>query len=52
MSGFTIHSGQYKASNLTMEAMKLKESFFRGLRKNYTIIYPDGTKIHCEVIEK
>lgn len=31
--------------------LKEKEAYLRGLRKDYTIEYPDGYKVHCELID-
>ena len=30
--------------------LKQTEAVLRGLRKNYTIEYPDGYRVHCEAM--
>ena len=48
---FTVISGDDLWENLSYHEMKLREAMYRGLRISYTIIYPNGDKINCEVIE-
>jgi hypothetical protein len=48
---FTVISGDDQWENLTYHEMRLREAMYRGLRISYTIIYPNGDKINCEIIE-
>jgi hypothetical protein len=49
---FTVLSGKDKWTDLTYEKMRLMEALYRGLRQSYTIIYPDGYKIICEITKE
>lgn len=33
---------------LTYKQLRLKEAFYRAFEQDYTIIYPDGTKINVQ----
>jgi hypothetical protein len=49
---FTVIRGDNIWRNLTYKQMKLKESFCRGMQVNYTIIYPNGNQLICELIKR
>jgi hypothetical protein len=47
---FTINGSDGTVhKELTYTEMRRYEAFFRGMRISYTIIYPDGYKITCEI---
>mgnify|MGYP006909076401 CR=1 FL=1 len=48
---WTIVQGKTVTPNLGLPQLKRKEAMLRAFRKDYTIIYPAGTKIHCEHIK-
>jgi hypothetical protein len=48
MFKISCHNVEFEYSD--HEAAKKGEAGFRGMRKNYCLIYPDGTCLECKFI--
>lgn len=48
---YKIEFNRISETHESLRSVKMREGELRALRLNYTITYPDGFKIKCEVIK-